>query len=53
MKAITAKAAKKINERLGLCWDDGQTTFWAYDEESDEIYDFDTKAERDKFVKEA
>ncbi len=53
MKTVTAKEAKNINERLGLSWEDGQTTFWAYDEESDEIYDFDTKAERDKFVKEA
>ena len=51
MKAITAKEARKINERLGLEWDDEQRTFWAYDEESYEIYDFDSKKERDRFLK--
>ena len=50
MKKVTAREAKQINERLGLSWDDGQTTFWAYDEDHDEIYDFDSKKERDEFV---
>lgn len=51
MKSITAKEAKKICERLGLSFEDQQKTFWAYDEGSDEIYDFDSKAERDSFCK--
>ena len=50
LKAITAKEAKKINERLGLSWEDGQKTYWAYDDEADEIYDFDSKKERDEFI---
>ena len=50
MKKITAKEANKICERLGLGYDDGDVTFWAYDEETDEIYDFDSKSQRDKFV---
>lgn len=50
MKKITAKEAKKICIRLGLSYEDGQKTFWAYDEEHDEIYDFDNKRVRDGFV---
>ena len=51
MKKVTAKEAKKICDRLGLSFEDSQITFWAYDEDSDEIYDFDTRSERDEFVK--
>lgn len=51
MKKISAKEARAICKRLGLSADDKQTTFWAYDEESGEIYDFDTKAERDNFCR--
>lgn len=50
MKKVTAKEAKVINEQLGLSWEDGEKTFWAYDEESGEIYDFYSKRERDEFV---
>lgn len=50
MTKVTAEEAKKICERLGLSYDDGQRTFWAYDEESDELYDFDTKAERESYL---
>lgn len=51
MVKITAKQAEKICERLGLSHDDGDVTFWAYDEENDEPYEFDSKRERDEFVK--
>jgi len=52
-KAITAKEARKICEELGLstCDNDGHKTFWAWDYEGGEIYDFDTKKERDDFLR--
>lgn len=52
MIKVNYNEAKKITERLGLCFDganDGRT-FYAYDEDDDEIYEFDTLAERDNFV---
>ena len=52
VKAITAKEAKHICERQGLGFDDGQRTHWAYDEDIDGVYDFDSKRERDEFVSE-
>lgn len=45
MIKITAAEAKQICIRLGLSYEDGQRTFWAYDEECDEIYDFDDRRE--------
>lgn len=51
MIKLTAGEAKMICERLGLSYDDGQKTFWAYDEDSDKIYDFDTRTERDFYIK--
>ena len=52
-KAITAKEARKICEELGLstCDNDRHKTFWAWDYEDGEIYDFDTKKERDDFLR--
>lgn len=51
MKKITAKEAYKIMDRLGLdhSGDDG-ITFYAYDEENDEVYDFYSKQEREEFL---
>lgn len=52
-KAITAKEARKICEELGLstCDNDGHKTFWAWDYDAGEIYDFDSRQERDDFVR--
>jgi len=52
-KAITAKEARKVCEELGLstCDNDGHKTFWAYDYENGEIYDFESKQSRDDFVR--
>lgn len=50
MIKVNAKEAKAICERLGLSYEDGQVTYWAYDIEADEIYDFDTRSERDRFI---
>ena len=51
-KKITAKEAKRINEKLGLeTWEeDGQKTYWAVDEDETEIYMFDSIAERKAFL---
>ena len=51
-KKITAKEAKRINEKLGLeTWEeDGQKTYWAVDEEETEIYMFDSIAEIKEFL---
>ena len=51
-KKITAKEAKRINEKLGLeTWEeDGQKTYWAVDEDETEIYMFDSIAERKEFL---
>ena len=52
MKAITAKQAEVINRRNGLetLWGDGQT-YWATDDEESATWDFDSKKERDEFVR--
>ena len=52
MKAISAKEAKRINEKNGMChpWGDGRTWYATPDDES-EVYDFSSKRERDDFVK--
>lgn len=52
MKKVNYKEAKIITERLGLCFggaNDGRT-FYAYDEDDDEIYEFNTLTERDNFI---
>lgn len=54
LKAISAKEAKRINEKNGMSmpWGDGRT-FYATDENESEVWEFDSKAERDKAVKKA
>ena len=49
-KAITAKQAYKLMEKLGLCFGDDGRTFYATDEEETEVWEFDSKRERDEFV---
>lgn len=51
-KKLTTKEAVKLLRKLGLCCmgaDDGQT-FYATNEEETEVWEFDTKRERDAFV---
>ena len=51
LKAISARKAKEITFKLGLCWTgDGVKTFYATNEEESEIWEFDTKVERDRAI---
>ena len=49
-KAITAKHAYKLMTKLGLDSGDDGRTFYATNEEESEVWEFDSKAERDEFV---
>lgn len=49
--AITAKEAHKLAELLGLCISDDGLTFYATNEGRTELWEFDTKKERDASVK--
>lgn len=49
-KAITANQAYKLIAKLGLDFGDDGRTFYATNEEESEIWEFDSKAERDEFV---
>lgn len=52
VKAISAKEGYKILKARGLDDnDDCQRTFFAIDDDKQEIYEFDTKIERDNFVR--
>ena len=44
---ITAKEAHKLAEELGLCISDDGRTFYATNKERTEIWEFDSKRERD------
>ena len=48
VKAISAKAAYKLMEELGLCWGMDGRTFYASD--GTDVWEFDTKKQRDVFV---
>jgi hypothetical protein len=50
LKKITAKEAEKIMAELGLCFGDDGRTFYATNEEHTEVWEFDSKKERDAFV---
>lgn len=52
MRKITAREAKKIMDRLGLDYGDDGITFYAYDEDDDEIIEFYSKKERDDYFRE-
>lgn len=51
MKAITRKQAQKIGERSGypITENDGRT-FYATDEKESEVWEYDSKKERDEAV---
>ena len=49
VKAISAKAAYKLMEELGLCWGMDGRTFYASD--GTDVWEFDNKMERDVFVR--
>lgn len=49
--ALTYKEAKKLTEELGLCWGDDKRTFYATNEDRTEIWEYDSKAERDRAIK--
>ena len=52
MKAITAKEARRIGEETGFPITEGDgRTFYATDDCEEEVYEFDTKRERDEFLK--
>lgn len=50
MKKLTAKEAHKLADRLMVDIDDDGITFYATNDDESEIWSFDTKKERDKFV---
>lgn len=52
MVKITAAEARKIAKIRGLDLSGDGITFYALDLESGEIYSFDSKNERDNFIKE-
>ena len=47
---ISAKEAKKLARELGIDIDDEETTYYATNEERTEIWGFETKKRRDRFV---
>ena len=49
MKKITAKEAYKLMDRLGLCYGMDGKTYSATDENETEVWEFDSKKERDEF----
>lgn len=51
LKAITSKQAYALNKKLGMCLDEEHKTFYATNETETGIWEFDTKAERDKAIK--
>lgn len=50
MKSITAKYAEKLLQELGHDYGNDGRTFYATNEEEDEVWEFDSKKERDEFV---
>lgn len=54
MKAITAKEAIRIGEKTGYPPTEGDgRTYYATDRDETELWEFDTKRERDEFVQRA
>lgn len=49
-KKITSKEAEKLLKRLGLGYGGDGTTFYAAADDETDVYEFDTKKERDDFV---
>lgn len=54
MRAITAREAERIGEKTGFPPTEGDgRTFYATDNDETELFEFDTKRERDEFVRRA
>ena len=53
MKSITARYAEKLLQKLGHDYGNDGRTFYATNEEEDEVWEFDSKKERDEFVNRA
>ena len=51
MKKISAVDAYKIAKMKGVDLDGDGFTFYAYDENTNEIFSFDSKKERDDFIR--
>ena len=49
--AITAKEAYKLAKELGICISEDGTTFYATNKARTELWEFDTKKERDTAVR--
>ena len=50
VKAITAKEARALLNKLGLEVNDSVKTFYAKSENNDGVWKFESKAKRDQFV---
>ena len=48
---ITAKQAERIMNKLGMCYGSDGRTFYATNADESEIWEFDSKKERDDFCK--
>ena len=53
IKKITSKEAYKVAMKKGLDLSGDGVTYYAIDEKSEEIFSFDTRAERDGFIQRA
>lgn len=51
MKSITAKEAERLATKLNIDASGDGRTYYATNNAESELYEFDTKAERDSFVK--
>lgn len=51
VRAITAKQAIRIMKKLGLCYGEDGRTFYATNADESEVWEYDTKKERDEAVK--
>lgn len=51
MEKITAKEAYKLMDELGLGYGMDGRTYYATNEEHTEVWEFDTKRERDEFIR--
>ena len=47
---ISAKEAKKLMTKLGLGWGGDGRTFYATNEERTEVWEFDSRAEREHYI---
>lgn len=50
-KPINAREAEKLMKKLGLCFGGDGRTFYATNEDETEVWEFDSKKERDDSCK--